>query len=75
MVVERNQDTMNRTPEGESHDTHGKHRPWELHETVFHQLLDKCRLWAPVEAKVRFRNKLLSLDAPVIPSSAGRRVV
>lgn len=43
-----------------------KHRPWELYETVFYQLLDKCRLRAPGKTRFRFRNKLLSLDATVI---------
>ena len=43
-----------------------KHRPWELYESVFYQLLEKCRLVAPGKTKFRFRNKLLSLDASVI---------
>jgi|TARA_B100000315_G_scaffold257009_1_gene304481 hypothetical protein len=43
-----------------------KHRPWELYETVFYQLLERCCLLAPGKTKFRFRNKLLSLDATVI---------
>lgn len=41
------------------------HRPWQLFEAVFHQLLDTCRGMAPPK-KFRFKNKLLSLDATVI---------
>ena len=48
-----------------------KHRPWQLYERVFYQLLEKCRLdlsgaLAASRRKFRFRNKLLSLDASVI---------
>ena len=42
------------------------HRPWELYQTVFYQLLDKCRLATQGRTKFRFRNKLQSLDATVI---------
>lgn len=41
------------------------HRPWELYQHVFYQLLDRCRLVAPGK-RLRFKNKLLSLDATVI---------
>lgn len=48
-----------------------KHRPWQVYERVFYQLLEKCRLdfsgaLAASRRKFRFRNKLLSLDASVI---------
>ena len=50
-----------------------KHRPWQLFERVFYQLLEKCRLDHSAQVaraggrrKFRFRNKLLSLDASVI---------
>jgi|TARA_B100000315_G_scaffold82460_1_gene75591 hypothetical protein len=42
------------------------HRPWELYETVFYQLVEKCCLFTHGKTKFRFRNKLLSLDATVI---------
>lgn len=42
-----------------------RQRPWQLYETVFEQLLAKCRSAAPGH-KFRFKNKLLSLDASVI---------
>ena len=42
-----------------------RHRPWQIYETVFEQLLAKCRGLAPGH-KFRFKNKLLSLDASVI---------
>ena len=43
-----------------------EHRPWELYQTVFYQLLDKCRLIPKGKKKFRFKNKLLSLDATFI---------
>ena len=42
-----------------------RQRPWQIYETVFQQLLAKCRGAAPGH-KFRFKNKLLSLDASVI---------
>ncbi len=43
-----------------------EHRPWQLYETVFGQLLEKCQLLARGRSKFRFRNKLYSLDSSVI---------
>jgi hypothetical protein len=48
-------------------------RPWELYQTVFGQLLEKC--YAEVSArggrrKFRFKNKLVSLDGSIIDLSA-----
>jgi len=42
-----------------------QHRPWQLYQTVFYQMLEQCRSVAP-RHKFRFKNKLLSLDATVI---------
>lgn len=42
-----------------------EHRPWQLYEQVFHQLLGRCREVAGAK-KFRFKNKLVSLDATVI---------
>ncbi|MBI2188530.1 MAG: IS4 family transposase [Acidobacteria bacterium] len=41
------------------------HRPWQLYEQVFYQLLARCQAVAGSK-KFRFRNKLVSLDATVI---------
>jgi hypothetical protein len=41
------------------------HRPWELYQAVFYQLLDRCRTVAGPK-KFRFKPKLLSLDTTVI---------
>lgn len=41
------------------------HRPWTLYRQVFYQLLERCRTVAPGK-RLRFKNKLLSLDATVI---------
>ena len=41
------------------------HRPWQLYQAVFGQLLERCRAVAAPK-KFRFKNKLLSLDATVI---------
>jgi hypothetical protein len=43
-----------------------EHRPWQLYETVFYQLLDKCRRMDFGKRRFRFKNKLFSLDATVI---------
>lgn len=41
------------------------HRPWELYQAVFYQLLDRCRTVAGGK-HFRFKHKLLSLDTTVI---------
>jgi DDE family transposase/uncharacterized protein DUF4372 len=47
-----------------------EHRPWQLYQTVFERLLQKCRQVVAQQPgkkrKFRFKNKLLSLDATVI---------
>jgi hypothetical protein len=44
-----------------------QHRPWELYQTVFNQVLVRCRqLAAAKRRKFRFKNPLRSLDATVI---------
>jgi hypothetical protein len=48
-----------------------EHRPWQLYQTVFQQLLAKCQqvvASAPgkKKRKFRFKNRLMSLDATVI---------
>jgi len=44
------------------------HRPWQLFESVFYQLLERCQAEAQGQKrKFRFRHKLLSLDSTVIP--------
>jgi hypothetical protein len=49
-----------------------EHRPWELYQTIFNQLLEKSQ--AEVSArggrkKFRFKNKLVSLDGSIIDLS------
>lgn len=41
------------------------HRPWELYQRVYYQLLARVQAVAPGK-RFRFKNKLLSLDATVI---------
>jgi len=43
-----------------------QHRPWQLYETVFGQLLSRCHGVARGKKRFRFRNRLLSLDSTVI---------
>jgi hypothetical protein len=44
-----------------------EHRPWELYETVFGDLLKRCEQAASgKKRKFRFKNKLLSLDSTSI---------
>jgi len=47
-------------------------RPWELYESVFMQLLEKCQIEAAARShrKFRFKNKLMSLDGSIIELSA-----
>jgi hypothetical protein len=42
-----------------------EHRPWQLYQSVFYQLLARCRSVAGPHG-FRFKNKLLSLDATLI---------
>ena len=45
-----------------------EHRPWQLYETMFYQLLTRCQAEAKGrKRKFRFKHKLLSLDSTVIP--------
>jgi len=41
------------------------HRPWELYQELFFDLLDKCRAISP-KKKFRFKNKLISMDSTLI---------
>ena len=43
-----------------------EHRPWQLYEKVFYQLLGQCQQLDFGKRRFRFRNKLFSLDATVI---------
>lgn len=43
-----------------------EHRPWQLFEGVFHELLGRCQSLAHGRRKFRFKNKLVSLDSTVI---------
>lgn len=43
-----------------------QHRPWQLYERVFYQLLARCQATAGGRKKFRFKNALVSLDATVI---------
>jgi len=43
-----------------------EHRPWELYQTVFEELLVRCHSVAAGKRKFRFKNKLLSLDSTSI---------
>ena len=49
-----------------------EHRPWELYQAVFEQLLEKCQKEVASQGgrkKFRFKNKLMSLDGSVIDLS------
>jgi hypothetical protein len=41
------------------------HRPWQVFESLFYVLLDRCRELAP-RRRLKFKNALLSLDSTVI---------
>lgn len=58
---------MKRAPSRSTLSYANAHRPWELYETVFGQLLARCHTLAQGRrTKFRFRNKLYSLDSTVI---------
>lgn len=42
------------------------HRPWQLDEQLFYQLLARCRAAVLLPRKFRFKHKLVSLDSTVI---------
>lgn len=42
-----------------------KHRPWQLYEDIFYQMLDRCKAVSG-NHRFRFKNKLYSLDATVM---------
>jgi len=49
-----------------------QHRPWQLYQTIFQQLLERARQVVYAQGgpkKFRFKNKLMSLDASVIDLS------
>lgn len=43
-----------------------EHRPWQLYERIFYQLLSKCKEVTVGRKKFRFKNKLFALDATII---------
>ncbi|HUL22722.1 MAG TPA: IS4 family transposase [Thermodesulfobacteriota bacterium] len=43
-----------------------EHRPWQLYQLLFGQLLDRCRSQVSGKKKFRFKNKLVSLDSTTI---------
>ena len=43
-----------------------EHRPWPLYRGVFEALLARCEAAAPARRRLRFKNKLVSLDSTVI---------
>src|SRR5207245_798487 len=43
-----------------------EHRPWQLYRGVFQELLGRCQAQVSGRRKVRFKNKLVSLDSTVI---------
>jgi hypothetical protein len=47
-----------------------EHRPWQLYQSVFHDLLEQCqRAAAGRKRKFRFKHKLLSIDSTTIALS------
>ncbi len=42
-----------------------KHRPWQLYEDIFYQMLERCKAVSG-NHRFRFKNKLYSLDATVM---------
>lgn len=57
---------LKKTPKRSTLSYANEHRPWQLYERVFYQLLDKCQQLELSKHRFRFKNKLFSLDATVI---------
>jgi hypothetical protein len=47
-----------------------EHRPWQLYEKLFYHLLGRCQQLEYGKRKFRFKNRLFSLDASLIPLCA-----
>ena len=62
---------LNKAPKRSTLSYANEHRPWQLYERVFYQLLDRCRQLNFGKRRFRFKNKLFSLDATVIELCAG----
>jgi Domain of unknown function (DUF4372)/Transposase DDE domain len=43
-----------------------EHRPWELYQSLFQTLYQRCRSVAGAQRRFRFRNSLLTLDSTLI---------
>jgi len=64
---------ISRTPSKSTLAYANQNRPWELYQTIFGQLLEKCRAEVAARGgrkKFRFKNKLMSLDGSIIDLSA-----
>ena len=48
-----------------------EHRPWQLYQKIFYELLYKCKALSYGKKKFRFKNKLFSLDATLIELCVG----
>ena len=48
-----------------------EHRPWKIYQEMFYHLLDHARTYEWGKHKLRFKNKLFSMDATVIDLSLG----
>src|SRR5512139_760668 len=46
-----------------------EHRPWQLYQRLFLQLLDRCQSQVQEKKKFRFKNKLMGLDSTIIDLS------
>ena len=47
-----------------------EHRPWQLYEKLFYQILGRCQQLQFGKRTFRFKNRLFSLDASLIPLCA-----
>jgi hypothetical protein len=56
---------IDRSPKRSTLSYANEHRPWQLYQKIFYQVLGKCQ-GQGAKKKFRFRNKLYSLDATLI---------
>jgi hypothetical protein len=57
---------MTKTPSRSTLAYANEHRPWQLYEQLFYQLLGRCHCQFGGKHKFRFKNKLVSFDASLI---------
>jgi hypothetical protein len=57
---------MKERPNGSALSYGNTHRPWGMFRDLFYETVNRCKMSAPKNRKIQFRNKLLSLPSTTI---------